>query len=118
MVLPVTKWAKRTCGGLKSLLCVAAFSAEQSATNLKNMYFKKVSKPQNTRGGLVVVFLFLVIPFRLEEFEVVSEPRPDSADDVVCRLISSSELWFRMQTRFSFVHSSLFCLKHIEKHLM
>lgn len=52
MVLPVTKWAKRTCGGLKSLLCVAAFSAEQSATNLKNMYFKKVSKPQNTRGGL------------------------------------------------------------------
>lgn len=36
MVLAGTKWAKRTCGGLKSL-CVAAFSAEQSATNI----FKK-----------------------------------------------------------------------------
>lgn len=34
MVLAGTKWAKRTCGGLKSLLCVAAFSAEQSATNI------------------------------------------------------------------------------------
>lgn len=33
MVLPVTKWAKRTRGGLKSLLFVAAFPAEQSGTN-------------------------------------------------------------------------------------
>lgn len=41
MVLPGTKWAKRTCGGLKSLLCVAAFSAEQSGTNLKISYLKK-----------------------------------------------------------------------------
>lgn len=51
MVLAGTKWAKRTCGGLKSLLCVAAFSAEQSATNiLKKICILKKCRNRRTHA--------------------------------------------------------------------